>query len=411
MHGIMLKRLGHNVHILEQNASSARSGYAAGISAGPHVQEFLKNHDFTKLPYSVDAEGIQLLEKTSKVKRFIKKPYRLTSWTLLYYRLRANFDGLRSDFCSDPPPASESDGKAIFDTGKRVIDVELTDGTVKLRYEDVNRDKDGMLYADFVIGADGANSFIRRKVLPNVQRPYAGYVAFRGTVPQRDVSEETNRIFDGRLSLCNMSKPKNYILLYNIPGEESGSVKPGERVLNYIWYYNVAESSQDFTDIMTDTDGHVHHSMVPTGKLRKEVWDRQTGIGKSVLPKHFVELLEKTKQPFVSAVSDSIVPAASFFDGKLILVGDALSLFRPHVALSTNQGALHCSLLAKVLKGEMSMMQWERKALQYASSTRLSSIVVGNYGQKGLVSFFVSIIKYFLVIIGQKIPGLWPSKL
>jgi hypothetical protein len=87
---------------------------------------------------------------------------------------------------------------------------------------------------------------------------------------------------------------------------------------------------------MTDTDGHVHHNMVPTGKLRKDIWDRQTGIGKSVLPKHFVELLEKTKQPFVSAVSDSIAPAASFFDGKLILVGDALSLFRPHVALSTN---------------------------------------------------------------------------
>ena len=151
--------------------------------------------------------------------------------------------------------------------------------------------------------------------------------------------------------------------------------------------------------------------MVPTGKLRKEVWDKQTGIGKSVLPNPFVELLEKTKQPFVSAISDSIVPTALFFDGKLILVGDALSLFRPHVALSTNQGALHCSLLEKVLKGEMSMMQWERKVLQYASSTRLSSIVVGNYGQKGLASFLVSVIQYFLVIIGQKISGLWPSKL
>lgn len=161
---------------------------------------------------------------------------------------------------------------------------------------------------------------------------------------------------------------------------------------------------------MTDTDGHVHHNMVPTGKLRKEVWDKQTGIGKSVLPNPFVELLEKTKQPFVSAVSDSIVPTALFFDGKLILVGDALSLFRPHIALSTNQGALHCSLLEKVLKGEMSMMQWERKALQYASSTRLSSIVVGNYGQKDLASLLVSIVKYFLVIIGQKIFGLWPAK-
>jgi 2-polyprenyl-6-methoxyphenol hydroxylase-like FAD-dependent oxidoreductase len=54
---------------------------------------------------------------------------------------------------------------------------------------------------------------------------------------------------------------------------------------------------------------------------------------------------------FVTAISDCISPQASFYDGKLFLVGDALALFRPHVAQSTNQSVLHCLLLEKLLQG------------------------------------------------------------
>jgi hydroxymethylglutaryl-CoA reductase len=43
------------------------------------------------------------------------------------------------------------------------------------------------------------------------------------------------------------------------------------------------------------------------------------------------------------------------FDGKLLLVGDALAQFRPHVGSSTNQAALDALLLEKVLKGEMGL--------------------------------------------------------
>lgn len=43
MHGIMLKRLGHNVRILEQNVTRTRESPAAGIVAGSQVQEVLQN--------------------------------------------------------------------------------------------------------------------------------------------------------------------------------------------------------------------------------------------------------------------------------------------------------------------------------------------------------------------------------
>lgn len=45
MCGIVLKRLSHNVHILEQYSSSERSSLAAGIGSFEHVRSFWKQHD------------------------------------------------------------------------------------------------------------------------------------------------------------------------------------------------------------------------------------------------------------------------------------------------------------------------------------------------------------------------------
>lgn len=162
---------------------------------------------------------------------------------------------------------------------------------------------------------------------------------------------------------------------------------------------------------MTDCDGHRHANMVPIGKVAEDVWAKQRTHGKSVLARPFAELLENTRQPFISAISDSIAPRASFFDGKLLLVGDAFALFRPHIALSTNQAALHCILLEKVLKGEMSLSEWEREVIQYGRKTRLLSIAFGNYSQVGGWTLVKSVIRYCLVLVGQWLTRLlWKSR-
>jgi 2-polyprenyl-6-methoxyphenol hydroxylase-like FAD-dependent oxidoreductase len=82
--------------------------------------------------------------------------------------------------------------------------------------------------------------------------------------------------------------------------------------------------------------------------------------------------------PFVTAISDCISPQASFYDGKLFLVGDALALFRPHVAQSTNQSALHCLLLEKLLQGRINLEAYEEQVMMYAHTTLLWSREVGS---------------------------------
>ena len=80
-------------------------------------------------------------------------------------------------------------------------------------------------------------------------------------------------------------------------------------------------------------------------------------------------------------------------------MGDALSQFRPHVALSCNQSALHASLLGKFLTGEESLAKWERQVLQYGNEKRLLSKVMGTFAQFGLVEMGKAVVEYGWCII------------
>ena len=191
---------------------------------------------------------------------------------------------------------------------------------------------------------------------------------------------------------------------YNIPGK-NGSLVPGERLLNYVWYCNYPEGSPELVDILTDTDGHKHRMSLPKDKMREEIWSRQKAYATEILPAPFAELVCKTKQPFVQTITDIASPQASFFDGKLLLVGDALATFRPHVAASTNQAALDALLLEKVMKGDMTIQQWEDQVLEYAHLTSLQSIAWGYKNQAGFFTFLSSVLWY-----GQALATQWLRK-
>ena len=210
MHGIALKRLGHYVRVLEQNPTSTRTDQGAGITAGPQAEGFFKSHDRTGKPWSVPCPGFQILDVNSKVKRFVKRPMQMSSWSMLYYRLRANYDGYKSELCPDPPSRQDEDGEAIFDAGKKVTSVAYADSMVTVGYKDIITEEDLSIQGNLVIAADGASSTVRQIMLPGVQRVYSGYVAWRGCVLESEVSEETRKVFDPQFSA--FVYPGGYIL-------------------------------------------------------------------------------------------------------------------------------------------------------------------------------------------------------
>jgi len=202
MQGIVIKRLGHNVTILEQSLSSAREGQAAGIVTMEHSQNFLTRHDLLRdEPYAVNCSAVQILDGSLKVKHEFQRRMQMSSWNVLYHRLRANFDGLKSPYSTREPQEAGGVGRAVYDQGKRTTEVQLVGDTVRVGFEDVVNHTTGTLFADLVLVADGSASQMRVLLQPQLKHTYAGYVAWRGTVVESSVSEQTRDIFKNKTTL------------------------------------------------------------------------------------------------------------------------------------------------------------------------------------------------------------------
>ena len=155
--------------------------------------EILDSYDYTKRQIAVTSHTRQFLDRHGTMINIQHTPQSMTSWDLLYYLLRANFDGLESKH-AHVPSTFQDEGDAIYDYGYLVGNVAYEEGKVRLEF--VDKDGiEGVTSADFVVAADGPSSMIRGQLLPEVQRRYAGYVAWRGTVPEDDVSIATKTTF------------------------------------------------------------------------------------------------------------------------------------------------------------------------------------------------------------------------
>jgi len=92
----------------------------------------------------------------------------------MYYVLRANFDGISSDYVEAPEEA----GQAKYDYGCTVISVKEDEGSREMvvTYNDREK-KEQTVKVERVFAADGPSSTIRHILLPHVERKYAGYVS------------------------------------------------------------------------------------------------------------------------------------------------------------------------------------------------------------------------------------------
>jgi hypothetical protein len=137
--------------------------------------------------------------------------------------------------------------------------------------------------------------------------------------------------------------------------------------------------SDDFKDAFTDTSGKVHLTTIPRGKMQRKVWEKVSEYGERVLSPPFAELLRNTVDPFVSAIRDCVSPTAVHYDGKLILVGDAMVQCRPHTAISTDQAAQQALSLESVFQGKRSLADWEKESLETAKKNHGFSIAFGEF--------------------------------
>lgn len=131
---------------------------------------------------------------------------------------------------------------------------------------------------------------------------------------------------------------------------------------------------------MTDVSGEVHQwtNQHPTDELIRN----QKSYANKILPPQFAELVELTERPFIQAIGDVFSSQTVFYDGQVILVGDAVAGFRPHTAASTSQAAFHALELDKYLRADkIDWMSFERDVKRYAEYGVRYGIQPGNLSQ------------------------------
>lgn len=186
MHGIQLKRHGSRVIILEQDPSDERQqSQAAGIGFGVNMKQFLRRYDVTNRQVSLPLAQMRI-SFGSMAWNWTQLPAKrdLTSWAHLYRILRMNLEAEGVD-----------SGSVEYRAGKHVDGLHYPDshGRVTVQYSDVKTGMREFASADFVIGADGIHSTMRGLLGARVRKQYAGYVVWRGTVPEEAVSTDTIR--------------------------------------------------------------------------------------------------------------------------------------------------------------------------------------------------------------------------
>lgn len=170
---------------------------------------------------------------------------------------------------------------------------------------------------------------------------------------------------------------------------DSTRKEPNDREFVWIWYDTIPEDSPAFAEAFTDIDGKKHYSTIPRGKMEPKVWQSVLSRKDVVSNPHFADLLNHTSEPFVSAIRDFPATQSVFCDGKVVLVGDAFALCRPHAGGSTSQAAFQATELRKVLERGTELAAWERVCVDSAAKELQKSLGAAKFFFDGEMPRFV----------------------
>jgi 2,6-dihydroxypyridine 3-monooxygenase len=249
-------------------------------------------------------------------------------------------------------------GMERYHLGREVTSFEQDDESVAVTFAD-----GAVEQVELLVAADGIRSRARSLLLPDVHARYAGYVAWRAVVDERDLTPETfTSLAD---ALTYFVRPNSHALVYAIPNYD-GSVEPGTRLQNIVWYRNV-EPGKAFDELLTDRDGHRRELSLPPGMVRPQFVEELHRTAQSQLPPQLAEVVTRAEEPFLQALFDVEIPRMAF--GRICLVGDAAFAVRPHAAAATAKGASDAWALADAIaatRGDVTaaLARWEPRQVE-----------------------------------------------
>src|ERR1700676_1424839 len=315
--GLAVRGVGFDVRVFER-VSGPMETRGAGIVVQGELIELLRAHGAATLP-TTRCTVRRYLSPEGGEGEVQRAPQDFTAWEAIYRTLAAAF------------PADR------YHRGATLTDFGNGDGAVQVLIEGHE-----MVEADLLVAADGAQSPIRRRFLPDLVSTYAGYVAWRGTLDEAEAPPELMRFFDNAFTFCE-ARSAGHILVYFIPGNGTDTT-PGKRRLNWVWYVGVGEA--DLPRLLIDRDGRQHHSSLPLGGTPDAAISDLRDLARREVHPMLAALVAATPQPFLQTIVD-VVPTRTVF-GRVCLLGDAAFVVRPHTAGATAKATRDATTLARV---------------------------------------------------------------
>ncbi|APC18797.1 hypothetical protein BLL42_24960 [Pseudomonas frederiksbergensis] len=348
-----LRAIGWQVEVYERSPA-AMDSRGGGIVLQPDVLQHLRFSGIKPAKaLGVRSHDRLYLDRLGAVLSQQPMPQTQTSWNTLYNTLLAGF------------PAES------YHRGMKLVSFAQHNGRVTARFEDGSSAE-----GDLLIGADGAGSTVRSLLLPGMGPSYSGYVVWRGLVEEPRLPEFAKaQIYE---DFVFQHDPESMMLEYMVPGID-GSVTPGERRFNWLWYLK-AEQGPQLDKVLTDRDGHRRSHSIPPGALavEQEAWIRAKG--EALANPAFRELIRQTDDIFVQAILDFSVPRMVF--DRVLLTGDAAFVPRPHTAGSTAKAASNALALAQALDGktdlDAALHAWQHQQLDEGGRMGEWGVRMGN---------------------------------
>jgi 2-polyprenyl-6-methoxyphenol hydroxylase-like FAD-dependent oxidoreductase len=329
---LLMRRAGWNVDIYER-VGSELAGRGAGIVTHQPLWDALDRIGIDwRDNLGVDVETRRIFGLDGRLALESNCRQTMTAWDRMYALLRS---------------AWPSD---LYHRGKELRSIEQSPAGVACTFADGSR-----VSGDLLIGCDGLRSNVRSVVLPEVQPMYAGYVAWRGLVPESAFSPELHDQLFMHMAFC---LPQGEQMLgYPVAGPDN-DLRPGHRRYNLVWY-RPAEEHSTLRRLLTDDRGETHAISIPPLAVSKAAIADMRKAAEQRLAPQFRECWRLAQAPFLQAIYDVQSPRLAF--GRVAILGDASYVARPHCGAGVTKAADDAMVLVDALSKSPTIEEALRK--------------------------------------------------